>query len=90
MDLKWAAREYDVPPVALELAIADGALRAIEVDGGQRVLRQDVEQFIKRTIKRGLGNRVITRLNPPRVGAQPESLLESPDGSGQEDPPAKA
>jgi hypothetical protein len=64
MEIKGAAREYDVPAVTLELAIASGALRAIFVDGRPRVLRSDMELFVKRTVKGGAGNKVITRLNP--------------------------
>jgi hypothetical protein len=64
MEIKGAAREYDVPAVTLELAVASGALRAINVDGKPKLLRPDVEIFVKRTVKRGAGNRVITRLNP--------------------------
>jgi hypothetical protein len=66
MEVKSAAREYDVPAVTLELAIASGALRAIDVDGRPRLMRPDVELFVKRTVKRGAGNRVITRLNPAK------------------------
>jgi len=65
MDFKGAAREYDVPVVTLELAVAQGSLRAVEVDGRRKLLRPDVENFVKRTIKRGLGNKIITRINPP-------------------------
>lgn len=64
MTIKGAAREYGVPAVTLELAIARGALRAIHVDGQPRVLRSDMELFVKRMVKRGAGNKVITRLNP--------------------------
>jgi hypothetical protein len=63
MSFNAAAREFDVPAPALELAAAQGALRVIEQDGGRWLLRPDVEQFVKRTIKRGAGARVVTRLN---------------------------
>ena len=66
MDFKGAAREYDVPVATLELAVAQGGLRMVEVEGQRKLLRPDVENFVKRTIKRGLGNRVITRINPSR------------------------
>lgn len=61
MTIKAAAREFDVPALTLELAIAQGGLRLISRDGGSFLLRQDVEQFVKRTIKQGAGNRVVAR-----------------------------
>lgn len=64
MSFTGAAREYDVPVVTLELAAAQGALRVIEEHGTRRLLRPDVEQFVKRTVKRGAGNRIISRINP--------------------------
>ncbi|MBK7600080.1 MAG: hypothetical protein IPL01_16745 [Acidobacteria bacterium] len=64
MSFKGAAREYDVPVATLELAAGQGALRVIDQEGARWLLRQDVEQFVKRTIKRGEGNRVVTRINP--------------------------
>ena len=67
MSFNAAAREFDVPAKTLELAASQGALRVIQADGGQdgarRLLRHDVEQFVKRTIKRGAGNKVVTRIN---------------------------
>jgi hypothetical protein len=63
MSFKAASREFDVPAVALELAASQGALRVIEQDGARWLIRHDVEQFVKRTIKRGAGNQVVTRLN---------------------------
>ena len=68
MDFKGAAREYDVPVAMLELAVAQGALRAVEAGGERKLLRHDVENFVKRTVKRGMGNRVITKINPARAG----------------------
>ncbi|MFN7926516.1 MAG: hypothetical protein U0Y68_00970 [Blastocatellia bacterium] len=62
MEIKAAAREYDVPALTLELAIRRGALRALEVNGSPKLLRHDVEQFVKRTIKRGPGNVVVGRI----------------------------
>lgn len=62
MEIKGAAREYDLPVLALELAIKSGALRAMEIDGARKLLRLDVEQFVKRTIKRGAGNNVVSRI----------------------------
>ncbi|HMV46530.1 MAG TPA: hypothetical protein PLD20_07240 [Blastocatellia bacterium] len=62
MSYKAAAREFDVPVTNLELAVSSGSLRAIEQDGAKWLLRPDVEQFVKRTIKRGAGNRVVSRL----------------------------
>lgn len=66
MDFKGAAREYDVPVAMLELAVAQGALRAIDIDGERKLLRLDVENLVKRTVKRGLGNRVVTKINPAK------------------------
>jgi hypothetical protein len=63
MSFKAASREFDVPALTLELAASQGALRVIEQDGARWLLRPDVEQFVKRTIKRGAGNKVVTRLN---------------------------
>jgi hypothetical protein len=64
MDFKGAAREYGVPLTMLELAVARGALRAIEVAGQHKLRRFDVENLVKRTVKRGAGNRVIAAINP--------------------------
>ena len=64
MDFKGAAREYGVPVAMLKLAVQQGALRSIGVDGEDQLLRFDVENFAKRIVKRGYGNRVITPLNP--------------------------
>ena len=66
MDFKWAAREYDVPVMMLELAVDEGRLRAIEIDGERKLHRLDVENLVIRNVKRGPGNRVIARLNPAR------------------------
>jgi len=71
MSFNAASREFDVPAVTLELAASQGALRAIQLDNGpdngpdgaRWLLRPDVEQFVKRTIKRGAGNKVVTRIN---------------------------
>ncbi|MBL8171326.1 MAG: hypothetical protein JNJ50_24410 [Acidobacteria bacterium] len=63
LSFKAAAREFDVPVMTLELAAAQGSLRVIEQDGAKWLSPQDVEQFVKRTIKRGAGNRVVTRIN---------------------------
>ena len=64
MDFKGAAREYGVPVAMLKLAVQQGALRSIGVEGEDKLLRFDVENFAKRIVKRGYGNRVITPLNP--------------------------
>jgi len=64
MTFKSAAREYDIPTTMLELAVAQGNLRVIEQDGVRWLLRPLVEQFVKRTLKRGAGNRVVSRINP--------------------------
>ncbi len=66
-----ASREFDVPAAQLELEASRGALRVIQLDNGpddgqdgaRWLLRPDVEQFVKRTIKRGAGNKVVTRIN---------------------------
>jgi excisionase family DNA binding protein len=62
MSYKAAAREFGVAETTLQMAIANGSLRAIEQDGSHWLLRQDIEQFVKRTVKRGAGNRVVTRI----------------------------
>lgn len=62
MSFKAASREFDVPVMTLELAISQGALRAIEHEGAKWLAPQDVEQFVKRTIKQGAGNKVVTRV----------------------------
>ena len=64
MTFNSAAREYDIPVSMLELAVAQGSLRVIEQDGARWLLRPLVEQFVKRTLKRGAGNRVVSRINP--------------------------
>jgi len=64
MTFNSAAREYDVPVTMLELAAAQGSLRVIEQDGARWLLRPLVEQVVKRTLKRGAGNRVVSRINP--------------------------
>ncbi len=64
MSFKSVAREYDVPVTTLELAASHGALRVIEHEGGRWLLRPDIEQLVKRTVKRGAGNKVVTRINP--------------------------
>jgi hypothetical protein len=62
LTIKAAAREYDVPAITLELAIRRGALRTLDIDGTPRLLRPDVEQFVKRTIKRGAGTQIASRI----------------------------
>lgn len=62
LEIKAAAREYDVPPITLELAIRRGTLRALDVAGSRKLLRHDVEQFVTRTVKRGPGNQVAGRI----------------------------
>ena len=64
MSFQGAAREYDVPVTTLELAATQGNLRVIEQDGARWLLRPTVEQFVKRTVKNGAGNRVVSKLNP--------------------------
>ena len=62
MSYNAAAREFGVSATTLKLAIAQGALRAIEQDGNEWLLRPDLEQFVKRTVKRGAGNKVVSRI----------------------------
>jgi hypothetical protein len=64
MSFKNVEREYNVPVARLELAVSQGALRVIEQNGAKWLLRPEVEQFVKRTVKRGAGNKVVTRINP--------------------------
>jgi hypothetical protein len=64
MSFNAASREFDVPAATLEMAASQGALRVIELGGERRLLRPDVEQFVKRMIKRGAGNKVVSRINP--------------------------
>ncbi|HKX32987.1 MAG TPA: hypothetical protein VJ302_35225 [Blastocatellia bacterium] len=64
MSFKSAAREYQVPATMLDLAAAQGAIRVIEQDDAKWLLRSDVEQLVKRTVKRGAGNKVVTKINP--------------------------
>jgi hypothetical protein len=71
MSFNAASREFDVPAAQLELAASRGALRVIQLynvqddsqDCSRWLLRPDVEQFVKRTIKRGAGNKIVTRIN---------------------------
>ncbi|MFN0084544.1 MAG: helix-turn-helix domain-containing protein [Blastocatellia bacterium] len=62
MSIRAAAREFDVPVKTLELAVSQGALTVIEREGAKWLRGRDVEQFVKRTIKQGAGNKVITRV----------------------------
>lgn len=63
MSFNAVSREFGVQAVTLELAASQGALRVVEQDDARWLLRPDVEQFVKRTIKRGAGNKVVTRIN---------------------------
>ncbi len=58
LEVKGAAREYDIPAITIEMAIQRGTLRTLEIDGTAKLLRHDLEQFVKRTVKRGAGNQV--------------------------------
>jgi hypothetical protein len=64
MEVKSASREYDVPVQMLERAIEAGTLRSVSSEGAPKLFRFDVENFVKRTVKRGYGNRVVSRINP--------------------------
>jgi hypothetical protein len=63
MSFKSVEREYNVAVVRLELAVSQGALRVIERNGARWLLRPEVEQFVKRTVKQGAGNKVVTRIS---------------------------
>lgn len=63
MSYNAVEREFGVPLTTLEMAVANGSLRAIDQDGAKWLLRQHVEQLVKRTVKRGAGNNVVTRIN---------------------------
>jgi hypothetical protein len=63
MSFNAASREFDVPTMTLERAASQGTIRVIEQDDSKWLLRPDIEQFVKRTIKRGAGNKVVMRLN---------------------------
>ena len=60
MTVRAASREFDVPTATLQMAIVQGGLRLITREGESLLSRPDVEQFVKRTIKQGAGNRVVT------------------------------
>lgn len=62
MSYNAVEREFGVPVTTLEMAVANGSLRTIDQDGAKWLLRQNVEQFVKRTVKRGAGNKVVTRI----------------------------
>lgn len=64
MGFQGAAREYDVPVMLLERAVEQGALRVIDDGGERKLFRPDVENLVIRTVKRGYGNRVRSRINP--------------------------
>jgi hypothetical protein len=64
MSFKSVEREYNVAVARLELAVSQGALRVIEQNGARWLFRPEVEQFVKRTVKQGDGNKVVTRINP--------------------------
>lgn len=64
MEVASAAREYDVPVQMLERAIQAGTLRSIGNEGCPKLFRYDVENFVKRTVKRGYGNQVASRILP--------------------------
>jgi hypothetical protein len=60
IDVKAAAREYDVPVMALEISIRRGVLRLMDVEGVQLLSRNDIEQWVTKTVKRGAGNTVVS------------------------------
>jgi hypothetical protein len=63
MSYNAVEREFGVAVTTLQMAVANGSLRVIEQDGAQWLLRPNVEQFVKRTVKRGAGNRVVSRIS---------------------------
>lgn len=63
MSFKSVEREYHVAVERLELAVSQGALRVIELNGARWLLRPEIEQYVKRTVKQGAGNRIVTRIN---------------------------
>ncbi len=66
LGIKPASREYDVPEMAIKLAIKYGTIKIIEVEGKSWLTRHEMEQYIKRTIKRGAGNKVLTAKPEPK------------------------
>lgn len=66
LGIKPASREYDVPEMAIKLAIKNGTVKTIEVEGKSWLSRHEMEQYIKRTVKRGAGNKVLTTKPEPK------------------------
>ena len=64
MEVASAAREYDIPVQMLERAIAGGTLRSVGSEGAPKLFRYDVENFVKRIVKRGYGNRIVSKITP--------------------------
>jgi hypothetical protein len=66
MEFGAAAREYGIPLLMIQKAVEHGTLRAIPAgeSGSKKLLRFDVENFVKRIVKRGYGNRIASRINP--------------------------
>jgi len=66
MEFGAAAREYGVPLMMIQKAVEQGTLRAISAGESdpKKLLRFDVENFVKRSVKRGYGNRIASRINP--------------------------
>lgn len=64
MEFHSASREYGISLPMIEKAVAEGRLRAIDVNKTQRLLRFDVENFVKRMVKRGYGDRIATGIGP--------------------------
>ena len=69
LGIKPASREYDVPEMAIKLAIQKGTIRTIEVEGKEWLTRHEMEQYINRTVKRGAGNIVLTAKPEPKPEA---------------------
>lgn len=67
LGIKTASREYDVPEMAINLAIQKGTIKTIEVEGKSWLSRHEMEQYVKRTVKRGAGNRVLPTTIEPKV-----------------------
>ncbi len=67
LGIKTASREYDVPEMAIKLAIQKGTMKTIELEGKSWLSRHEMEQYVKRTVKRGAGDRVLTTTVEPKV-----------------------
>ncbi len=67
LGIKPASREYGVPEMAIHLAIKNGTIRTIDVEGKTWLTRHEMEEFVNRTVKRGAGNIVLTAKPEPEA-----------------------